>query len=396
MGSGTHPQDKRATVTAGAPGMRPTFHRLAGIATLAAALGAAAAQAQEDLTVVSIQASTGALAYGGVFFQNAIRMAVDETNAKGGIHGAKIKLIERDNGSDKGQAIHLANQAADRDRALMVLGPTSTADAIAVAPVFAEKRVPDLHFGTSDATLKASPWSMKFQQSPAVLSALVARYALEKTPIRKVALVYDRTNEAWIDSKNNFRDPFKAGGGTVVAEEAVVTADANFQPLATKLKALDLDAIYLATYPEQSANIILQLRQAGIAEKVRFMGAVAMVSPKFLAVAGKAAEGAMAVSDHVIGLDRPLNKAFESAYKARYGGEPDSWAAVGYSLALVGIASLKEAGHNPTREKVRDAFYRLRGVPILGGSGLWNQTDRKPHFGATVLVVKDGQFVPVP
>ncbi len=374
------------------------LRKLARIAALAACttLGAMAAHAQEDLTVVSIQASTGALAYGGIFFQNAIRMAMDETNAKGGIHGAKIKLIERDNGSDKGQAINLANQAADRDRALLVLGPTSTADAIAVAPVFGEKSVPDLHFGTSDATLKASTWSMKFQQSPSVVSALVARYALEKTPIRKVAFVFDRTNEAWIDSKNNFRDPFKAGGGTVVTEEAVVTADANFQPLATKLKTLDVDAVYLATYPEQSANIILQLRQAGIPEKVRFIGAVAMVSPKFLAVAGKAAEGAIAVSDHVIGLDRPLNKAFEAGYKARYGSEPDSWAAVGYSLALVGIASLKEAGPNPTREKVRDAFYRLRDVPILGGSGLWNQTDRKPNFGAVVLVVKDGKFAVAP
>ncbi|WP_198972421.1 ABC transporter substrate-binding protein [Xylophilus sp. ASV27] len=371
--------------------------KLARIAALAAcALGVTATHAQEELNVVSIQASTGALAYGGIFFQNAIRLAVDETNAKGGIHGARIRLIERDNGSDKGQAIHLANQAADRDRALLVLGPTSTADALAVAPVFAEKQVPDLHFGTSDATLKASSWSMKFQQSPAVVSALVARYTLEKTPIRKVAFVYDRTNEAWIDSKNNFRDPFKAGGGAVVAEEAVVTTDANFQPLATKLKTLDVDAVYLATYPEQSANIILQLRQAGIPEKVRFIGAVAMVSPKFLAVAGKAAEGAIAVSDHVIGLDRPLNKAFEAAYRARYGAEPDSWAAVGYSLALVGMATLKEAGPRPTREKVRDAFMRLRDVPILGGSGLWNQTDRKPDFGAVVLLVKDGRFVVAP
>lgn len=375
--------------------MHHVFKKLAATAALAAS-AVTAVHAQEDITVVSIQASTGALAYGGIFFQNAIRMAVDEANQKGGVNGHKINLIERDNGSDKGQAINLANQAVDRDRAMLVLGPTSTADSIAVAPVFNEKRVPDLHFGTSDAVLKAGTWSMKFQQSPAVVSALVARYALEKTSIRKVAFVFDRTNEAWIDSKNHFRDPFKAGGGTVVAEEAVVTADSNFLPLATKLKSMDIDAVYLATYPEQSANIILQLRQAGIAEKVRFIGAVAMVSPKFLAVAGKSAEGAIAVADHVIGIDRPLNKAFEANYKARYGADPDSWAAVGYSLALVGLASLKEAGPNPTREKVRDAFMNLRDVPILGGSGKWNQADRKPNFGAMVLIVKDGKYVVAP
>lgn len=370
------------------------FKILAGALALAT-LTATAARAQ-DITVVSIQASTGALAYGGVVFQNSIRMAMDEANQKGGVNGQKIKLIEQDNGSDKGQAINLANQAIDRDKAVLVLGPTSTADTIAVAPVFNEKKVPNLHFATSDAVLKAGTWSMKFQQSPTVVSALVAKYVMEKTPMRKVAFVFDRSNEAWIDSKNNFRDPFKAAGGTVVTEEAIVTADSNFLPLATKLKTMDVDAVYLATYPEQSANIIVQLKQAGIADKVRFIGAVAMASPKFLSVAGKAAEGSIAVADHVNGIDRPLNKAFEAAYKARYKTEPDVWASVGYSMAQVALATLKEAGPNPSRQAVHDAFLKLRDVPILGGTGLWNQTDRKPNFGALVLVVKDGKFVVAP
>ncbi|MFT3720161.1 ABC transporter substrate-binding protein [Pseudorhodoferax sp.] len=378
--------------------MCPMLRKLAGTALLATCAALApAAHAQDELVVESIQSSTGPLAYGGVPFQNSIRLAFEEVNARGGIHGAKVKLIERDNGSDKGQSINLANQAVDRDRAILVLGPTSTTDAMAVAPLFADKRTPNLHSGMSDAVLKVGgTWSMKFQQSPTMVTAVVAQYAREKMSIRKVALVFDRSNETWIDSKNSFRDPFKAAGGTVVAEEAIVTADSNFQPLATKLKTQDIDAIYLATFPEQSANIIVQLRQAGVPEKVRFIGAVGMVSPKFLAAVGKAGEGAVAVSDHVIGLDRPLNKAFEAAYQARYGIEPDSWAAVGYTQGLLAIATLQEAGPKPTRQAVHDAFLRIKDVPILGGSGLWNQKDRKPEFGAVVLTVKDGKFVVAP
>lgn len=218
----------------------------------------------------------------------------------------------------------------------------------------------------------------------------------KKTPARKVALVFDRTNEALIEFKNVFRDAFKAGGGTVVAEEAVVSSDSNFLPLATKLKAMDVDAVYLTSYAEQSANIVRQLRQAGLPEKVRILGSLAVVSPKFLSVAGKAAEGVIAISDYVPGMERPLNKSFDAAWRARYKSEPDSYAATGYSQAQVVLATLKEAGPNPTREKVRDAYMRLRDVPVVVGSGSWTHTDRHPRYGALVLVVKDGKFTLAP
>lgn len=376
-------------------GLAPAYKKIATAAALALLAGAGA-HAADDIPVVSIQSMTGTTAFAGAAFQNAIRMAVDETNAKGGVNGAKIKLIERDNASDKGQAINLASQAADRDRAVLVLGPSSTADTMAVVPLLNDKRVPSAGLAGSDAILKSGPWTLKFRQNSEVDSPILTRYVLEKTKIRKVALVFDRSNEALIEFKNNFRDAFKAGGGMVVAEEAVVSSDSNFLPLATKLKAMDIDAVYLTSYAEQSANIARQLRQAGLPEKVGFIGSLAIASPKFVSVAGKAAEGTIAVSDYLPGIDRPLNKTFDAAYKSRYNVEADSFAAAGYSLGQVAIAALQQAGPDPTREKVRDAYLKLRDVPVVLGSGRWNQQERKPNYGAVMLVAKDGRFIPAP
>ncbi|AJG22458.1 ABC transporter substrate-binding protein [Cupriavidus basilensis] len=342
---------------------------------------------------MSIQSVTGAAAFAGASYQNGIRLAVDEANRKGVLGSARIKLIERDNASDKGQAINLANQAIDRERVVLSLGPSATSDSVGAAPVFNDKRTPMMSMASSDAIIAPGPWVFKFQQSATDISPRMAKYVLEKTPVRKVAMVYDRGNEALIEYKNYFRDPFKAGGGTVVAEEAVVTSDTNFLPLVTKLKAMDLDAVYLATYSEQSANIILQLRQAGLPEKVRFIGTIALVTPRFLNIVGKAAEGTLAVSEFVNGMDRPLNKAFEAAYKARYNAEPDGWAATGYSSVQVALAALRNAGANPDRQKVRDALMTVRDVPVVVGSGSWNHSDRRPRYGSVVLVVKDGKFV---
>ncbi|MEC3768829.1 ABC transporter substrate-binding protein [Cupriavidus sp. SS-3] len=365
--------------------------RLAGFAALAAC-AFAQAQAQE-IPIMSIQSVTGAAAFAGASYQNGIRLAVDEANTKGVLGSARIKLIERDNASDKGQAINLANQAIDRERVVLSLGPSATSDSVGVAPIFNDKHVPMMSMASSDAIIAPGPWVFKFQQSATDISPRMAKYVLEKTSVRKVAMVYDRGNEALIEYKNYFRDPFKAGGGTVVAEEAVVTSDTNFLPLVTKLKAMDLDAVYLATYSEQSANIILQLRQAGLPEKVRFIGTIALVTPRFLNIAGKAAEGTLAVSEFVNGMDRPLNKTFEAAYKARYKAEPDAWAATGYSSIQVALAALRDAGPNPDRQKVRDALMKVHDVPVVVGSGSWNHSDRRPRYGSIVLVVKDGKFV---
>ncbi len=350
----------------------------------------------DDLKLISIQSMTGPAAFAGAVFQQAIQLAVDEANAQGGIHGSKVVVTERDNGGDKGQAINLSSQAIDRDKALLVLGPSATADSLAVAPVFNEKKTPFMPFAGSDAILKAGPWTLKFRQAPSDDGPVLARYMLEKTPVRKVALVFDRTNEALIEFKNTFRDPFKAGGGVIAAEEALVSADTNFLPLATKLKSMDVDAVYLSAYAEQAANIATQLRKAGLPEKVRIIGSLAIASPKFLAAAGKDAEGVIAISDYVPGMDRPLNKAFDAAWRARYKSEPDSYAATGYSQAQVVLATLKEAGPNPTRDKVREAYVRIRNVPVVVGGGTWNHTDRRPHYGALVLAVKNGKFTIAP
>jgi branched-chain amino acid transport system substrate-binding protein len=310
--------------------------------------------------------------------------------------GPKVKFIDADYASDKGQAINLANQAVNREQAVLVLGPTTTVDTLAVAPIFNESKTPFFTMGTSNQIITTGPWSFKFAQSGGDMIPMVAKYALEKTSVRKVAIIYDRNNDAMIEFRNFFRDSFKAGGGTVVTEEAVATNETNFLPLVSKLMAMDIDGVFFSTYAEQTANIMVQLRQAGLPAKIRFLGLTSHGTPRFVEIGGKAVEGTIIVSEFVTGIDRPLNKSFEAAYKARYKTSPDSWAALGYSMGQVSLAALKSAGPKADRDKVREALMKVRDVPVVVGTGEWNQSDRKPNYGALMVVVKDGKFVLAP
>ena len=55
-----------------------------------------------------------------------------------------------------------------------------------------------------------------------------------------------------------------------------------------------------------------------------------------------------------------------------------------------------KGGINGNRIALRDAYLRLKDVPVVIDSGLWNQTDRRPNYGALVLVARDARFVAPP
>lgn len=366
------------------------FNSFQAVAALAAIAAAASTQAQE-IPVAAIFSQTGPTAFAGVPVSNGVRLAIEHANASGYLGKAKIKLIESDYAGDKGQAISLANQAIKRDKVVMAFGPNTTPDAVAAAPVFNENKTPMFALATANALLDTGPWVFKSQQAADDQLPQLGRYVIEKTPVRKIAIVYDRTNEAMMAQKNFFRDAYKAGGGVVTSEEGVDSKESNFLPLVTKILSQGVDGVFFSTYVEQTGNIMVQLRQAGLSPKVRFIGQTTQASPKLIAIAGKAAEGTVAISEFVSGQEK--NKAFEAAYKARFKTEADPWAAIGYSMGQIGLQAIKDAGPNPDQQKVRDAFMKLRNVPIVAGAGTWSHKDRRPDYAPVMLQVKDSKLV---
>ena len=81
------------------------------------------------------------------------------------------------------------------------------------------------------------------------------------------------------------------------------------------------------------------------------------------------------------------------AYQKKYNEKPDNWAAVGYSIGLIAANALKTAGPNPTRSSVRLALEKTKNFPVPLGDGKWTlDENRNPHYGAAVIVVKNGGF----
>jgi branched-chain amino acid transport system substrate-binding protein len=365
-------------------------------AVVAGTAGTACAQGAE-LTVGVFNATTGVYAFGGVPIQNAMRLAIEQANKQGLPGGARIKIVEGDTAGDKAQTINLINQFARRDNAILLLGPTTSVEAVSGAPVSNALQIPMISTSSSAEILDAGPWSFKVGAQATQTTGRLGRYAVEKLGVKRALVVFDQGNEGYIAQKNAMRDALKSSGAQILAEEGIQASDSNFLPLATKIAAQDADAVFIAAPAELSANFFTQLLQAGVNPKTRFLGPASLASQGFIKAGGKAVENAYVVADYAATSANPVNAAFTEAYKARYGTAPDNWAAMGYSTALIGIQAIRNAGANPDRAKVRAELAKSSKVPVVIGDGLWTlDAGRQPSYGAAILQVKNGAFVSAP
>jgi branched-chain amino acid transport system substrate-binding protein len=350
----------------------------------------------KDIPVGLFNSLTGTYAFGGVPIQNAMKLALEEANAAGLPGGNKFKVFEGDDAGDKGQAINLVNQFVRRDNVMLILGPTVSHVALGAAPVANDLKVPILAIGSSPAIIATGPWAFKIQATPVDIMGFLGKLTVESLGVRSIILMHDQSSDGYILQKNALADYLTKAGTKIVADEKFLASESNFIALATKVATTPADAIFIAAPAEVSANLILQIRQAGLDAKVKFIGPSTLGSANFIKAGGKAVEGTYVVSDYSPANPSPMNQAFVKAYQAKYNAVPDNWAGMGYALGQVAVQAVRNAGPAPDRTKIRDELGKLNKVPMVMGNGTWTvDAARNPSYGGVLLQVKNGAFVTV-
>lgn len=369
----------------------------AGAGVALTLMSGVAAQAAEH-SVLVMQALTGPSAFVGVSVRKGAILAIEESNGKQELGtGNILKPIEADDASDRNQTVTLLQRYAADPKVLLVMGPTSGAAAVAGANAANDLKIPLMTITNSHDVLKAGQWSHILTQPPSVSLPYMVNYAVEKLQVKNCTVIGIHDIEIYTQMQKHFEDGVKARGVRISSVEAIKSSDADFSALATKVAAKAQDCVFVSATAPQGANIILQLRQAGLDPKVKILGHVTMTSPQFIERGGAAVEGVYVMGDWLVGGRDDASRAFARAYKAKYNAEADGWNAVGYSAMRVAINAIKNAGANPTRETVRAAIGKTKDVPVVVGSGKYSyDAQRVPTYGMSILQVKGGQFVLAP
>jgi len=242
-------------------------------ATLAVALATTAFPAQADVVKVGVIAPmSGTFALTGQTWEGAIKAYQKLHGTKAGGH--TIEVIYRDlPDMNPAQARAVAQELVIKEGVQYLAGLYFTADALAVAALAQEAKVPVVIFNASTSSvLGKSEYLLRTSYTLPQMGVPVAKYAREKNVKSVVTLVSDFG--PGLDAEKAFTTAFVAGGGKVIEGIRAPLKTTDFGPLMQRVKSLKPDALYVfAPGGPLTYALVKAYNEAGLkAAGVRFLG----------------------------------------------------------------------------------------------------------------------------
>jgi branched-chain amino acid transport system substrate-binding protein len=293
--------------------------------------GGEAKPANPDIVIGEYGSMTGSEATFGISTDNGVKLAVKQRNAAGGINGSQIHLIAYDDQGKQQEVTTAVTRLIQEDHVVAIIGEVASSRSLAGGQVAQTLGVPMITpSSTNPKVTEIGNMISRVCFIDSFQGYVGANFAKNNLHLDKAAILYDRSQAYSSGLRNDFKEAFQKLGGTVVDEEAYSGGDSDYSAQLTSIKNANPDFIYLPGYYTEVVNIARQARKLGL--NVPFIGGDGWVSDD-LKNAGDALDGCY-FSDHYAKEDtRPQVQAFLVQYKAEFGQDPDSMAALGYDAA---------------------------------------------------------------
>ena len=351
-----------------------------------------------EILIGTITDLSGVTAIQGVNSASAIRLAFDDANARGGIHGRKIRYIVDDSHYHGPLAVQAMNKLLNNDRVFFTIEDGGTPMNNATWPMAIEKGTPKL-LPLSPARSMYEPFHrLKFSQYASAVDQVRAgvKYFVEQRGKKSVCLMYQDTDFGK-ESLIGVNLQTEAMGIKLIASTAHKPTDTDFSANVAKLREANCDVVVLGTIVRDTILIISTARKLGW--NVDMMGQIAAYDTAIAEAPGGVGEGFYAMTPSMYAYPddpRPEVREVMQRYKARYGVELNYLGECGYTSAQIALEALQRAGRELTVDSLLHAMETITDFhDLFGGSYTFTPTS---HHGATqafLAVVHNGRWVPV-
>ncbi|MDI7245936.1 MAG: branched-chain amino acid ABC transporter substrate-binding protein [Bacillota bacterium] len=356
----------------------------------------------KDLPPVKIGAAgpfTGDLSKIGLDSLNAIRMAVDEANAEGGVGGRKIEVVIGDDAGDPSRAVIVADKFSMDGSVLGVVGPMNSGAVNAALPTYQRAGLVLISQSATNPSLTELGYKVMHRICPRddAQGPAAARFIVEQLGAKNVYVIDDKGAYG-----QGLADQVAAAlekAGVKVTRGQITPEDRDFSPILTRVKSAAPDLLYLGLpNPAQAAALIKQAVGLGLHPKL--MGGDGLKEKdQLIAGAGGAAEGMYVTAIGRDIKDVPEAQGFIKKFESKYDAM-SIFSGQSYEATKILIEAMrKAAGNNPaglTRAAVLEAVHNTRGYRgILGFPVSFNAKGDVVGASIYVFQVKGGDFVQV-
>lgn len=338
---------------------------------------------------INMELSGPAASYGEETLKG-MEMAIEEINAAGGVNSKKIEIVKYDNKSEAAESTTLATKLMTQDKVLVVLGPATTGAFKAEIPVANQNKVPVI---TGSATADSvtvdesgvKEYAFRICFNDSYQGATMAKFASSNLSKTKAVVLKDSSSDYGTGLAESFKTAFTGAGGSIVAEEAFVAGDTDFNAVLTKIKPLDFDLLLISGYYDEAGLIIKQARALGI--DVPILGGDGFDSPKLVELSGADAANDVYFSTHYSPLDQDQAvQDFIKAFKEKYNADPNAFNALGYDTAKFACDGISRSSAL-TGEALKEALASTKEFSGVTGSFSVDEN----HNTVKVLVIVELQ-----
>lgn len=336
--------------------------------TAAATTGAATTTApkRETLKIGAIMDLSGPTASTNKFMQEAIQLAIDEVNAKGGINGHQLEIIFGDDAGKAPQSVSLAVKYIEQDNVVAILGPMLSGPVLAVVEQMqkSNKFVPMIGSG-GDLSLLHGEYKTREWYFAATLD--VQDFGAQMVDVLKQsgATKFGSMFTAVISAENSMkisRARVQELGLEWVGEEAIDATQTDVFANAKKLKDAGVDGLINWLIPNPATQTGWLRAKEQLTWNVNWATSDISLSSQYESLP-ELVEGA-----YIGGICDPRNPRFQamlSSYEKKYGRKAtvaayDSLGLI-YNGAQVLFDAIARAPEPVTPQAIRDNIESLSG-----------------------------------
>ena len=332
---------------------------------------------------------TGAEAQYGIDTKPGIDLAVDAHNLASPPPQRAVQLLVMDDRSNPRDAVDRVLSLIHEQRVVALLGEVASSRSKAGAIVANRLGIPMITpASTNPAVTAVGRFAFRACFPDDAQGRAGARFVVRTLKRTRIALLYSPDDLYSKGLATEFRAEALRLGVQPVAEQTIARGATDFTKELQALKQAKADAIYTPIYYNMMVPIARQARSLAMAGSL-FIGADGWDTESFLEDVGGELEGAFMTNHWAPDAPWPTAVTFIAAFKARFGREPNSLAALGYDAALILLDALTRSS-SPTPAAIRDA---IASTHIDGATGpITFDASRNPTKPVIVVQIRAKKF----
>jgi branched-chain amino acid transport system substrate-binding protein len=357
------------------------------LGVLAIVLTAFGCQQDKTVKIGAVLPLTGEAAIYGEPVRKGVELAFEQLLAREDFP-YELSLEVVDTESDPEKAKMLLDQMYESG-AFAVIGGVTTAEALQMVAVADEHNQVLISPSASTPQLTGiSKYFYRVFPSDSREGATMGMFANQKLDVKRVVILAKEDLYAK-GIQEVFKAEFEQFGGEVLELIEFPSVPGDLSGLVERVVTLKPDAVYLAAYASDVAQMITGLRDLGFTKTI--LATSAFAAPEIIAQVGKPADGVF-LTQAAFDTDSedPNVRVFVDPYQAKYDSPPDLYAAHGYDTMQVVAQALVEGGNIKT-----DFWKAIRALRDFSGATGTLQFDERGDVQKfpRIYVVIDGSLV---